>query len=300
MRNEDEYKIKEYLYKQLDRMSGAINDTEVLDDLLRRIWLEIRWKEKRANSRMSVQWLSVAAVIIILLGISLYPVLVNKQADSDQLIRFSAVDGSQAKTILPDGTMVYLNANSTLSYKLSEWKKSRGVRLQGEAWFEVEKSENKTFQVHTNEYTIEVLGTKFNVSAYDSLSQVVTTLAEGAVGIRKQVSNGFSTLAVLEPGEQFVYDKVTGKYALKSVRPFDYNLWYKRKLIFSNSNFGEVVTKFEQRYGVSIEVVHPELLHLHFDGTFVDEKLEEALDIIQLTMPVEYMIQNDTIVITKK
>lgn len=117
-----------------------------------------------------------------------------------ELVTLETEVGQQARTVLPDGSTVLLNACSKLTYSLGEWRKARGVQLEGEAIFDVKHKNGKPFYVHTRHYDIRVLGTNFNVSSYAEEAEDIVTLKNGKVEIDVE---GIVENAVLVPGGKF-------------------------------------------------------------------------------------------------
>ena len=129
-------------------------------------------------------WMKVAAILVIGVLIGSIVVKFFDRMDDDTMYFTSvAPQGSVSQMILPDSTIIYLNAGSEIKYKIGENQKKREVFLNGEAWFQVTKIENRPFVVHTNYYDVNVLGTEFNVKTYEADSLVETTLEKGCVFI---------------------------------------------------------------------------------------------------------------------
>jgi len=263
-------------------------------------------EKKKADKRKGLlirirRFRAVAASVLIIVSLTLAGYLLNDSYLIQQNnVLISGVSGTISTAVLPDSSIVYLNANSEIRYNLKTWSKQREVYLNGEVFFEVTHDKTKPFVVHSSRYDIEVLGTRFNVKDYQDESEVVTTLNEGKVRISKTDECGEFKPVILEPDEQLIFDRRNCSYHIEKVNSELESAWKDNKLILQNSNFGELVIKLERKYGVKIEVLDSELFHYHYDGTIINETIDEVLAIIALTMPIDYSIMDEKISIRKK
>lgn len=210
-----------------------------------------------------------------------------------------APKGSVSQTILADSTIVYLNAGSQIRYSPESKNNEREIFLEGEAWFDVTFITDKPFVVHTPMYDVNVTGTRFNVKSYKEDSRIVTTLEEGEVVISSSDQFKLAENIKLKPGEQVVYDKNMHSIIVKDVDPKRFTAWKENKLIFINMNMKELITLFERKYGVDIEVDDKDVLKYHYTGTIKHESILEILEIIKHTLPIQYEIDGQKIRITK-
>lgn len=250
--------------------------------------------------RSIVNWHRVAAILVI--GLLVANLVVQNFKSAEPLYYSSvAPEGSVSQTILPDGTMIYLNAGSELKYKVNEDAKKREVFLKGEAWFEVEKNEKKPFIVHTPYYKVQVLGTQFNVKTYEDEDRIITTLEEGAIRILSSENLNLQEDVNLKPGEQLVYIKSERRLLhRKNVNVQLYSSWKDNKLIFLDMSFGELIRLLERKYGVEIVVDDKSILDDHFTGTIKNETILEILNIVQHTHPIKYSLEGQKVIIQKK
>jgi ferric-dicitrate binding protein FerR (iron transport regulator) len=202
--------------------------------------------------------------------------------------------------VLPDNTIVYLNAGSQLKYAIEEQNGKREVFLEGEAWFDVTQNEKKPFVVHTSFYDVNVTGTQFNVKAYKNDAEITTTLEEGSVQITSSENFKLPENIALRPGEQLVYSSAKKAIDVKNVETRMFTAWKDNKLIFINMNLKELFVVLERKYGVDFQVTNNVILDYHYDGTIKDESILEVLDLLKETLPVKYKIENQTVLITKK
>jgi ferric-dicitrate binding protein FerR (iron transport regulator) len=202
--------------------------------------------------------------------------------------------------VLPDNSIVYLNAGSQLKYAVEGQSGKREVFLDGEAWFDVTKNEKKPFVVHTSFYDVNVTGTQFNVKAYKNDEEITTTLEEGSVQITSSENFNLSENVVLRPGEQLIYSSLKKAIGVKNVETRMFTAWKDNKLIFINMNLKELFVVLERKYGVEIQVTNNLILNYHYDGTIKNETILEVLDLLKETLPIKYKIDGQTILITKK
>ncbi len=268
-------------------------------------WLKFLLNIRKVHQQNIFSFLTTRQIIyrfaaILIIGV-LFGVLVTKYISKHEpgYITSVAPAGSVAQLILADSSLVYLNANSELRYSPETTNKKREVFLKGEAWFQVEKNKQKPFIVHTQYYDVQVTGTQFNVKSYPSDPEITTTLEEGQVEICSSKNFKLTRNIKLQPGEQIVLDKNSKKLFVQNVNTQLFTSWKDNKLIFLNMNLKELIVLLERRYGVDIEVFDNDILTYHYTGTIKNESILDILEIIQHTLPIEYKIENQKIIIIK-
>ena len=205
--------------------------------------------------------------------------------------------GKIFKVILSDGTKVWLNADTKISFpqKFLATEDTRTVVLDGEAFFEVAHNKDKPFIVKSNDLEIEVLGTRFNVSSYASSHQISTTLVEGSVKI-KNSKDSIAEL-ILKPSYQAAFNKNTEKLEVFKVNTTDFTAWMDNKVLFRNEAFKDLILKIERTYNVSIINQIPELEDERFTGEFDKESIEDIIKTFSSRLDFTYKIENKTITI---
>ena len=189
---------------------------------------------------------------------------------------------------LPDGTLVYLNSESTLSYPSRFDNDTRNVTLQGEAYFEVAKNPEKKFIVSTSHQSqIEVLGTHFNVEAYEKEDRISATLVEGKIGFIYK-SNDVSKKVLMDPGQKLVYDSKDNKVQLYATSGESEIAWKEGKIIFRNTPLEEGLRMLEKRYNVEFIIKNDRLKGDSFTGTFTNQRLERILEYFQLSSQIRW------------
>lgn len=195
--------------------------------------------------------------------------------------------GMRSDLILPDGTKVWLNAGSKLSYPVIFDSKNREVRLIGEAYFEVKKDKKWRFRVIARDLDIQVTGTTFNCNAYLENDQIQTALIEGQVIVTNEKTKLFK---VLSPGELATLSRKDQLLTTTKTDLEKHIAWKNGKLLFKDDKMGTVLEKLQRWYNVDFEIVDKEISDYIYTATFIDESLDQALKMLSLSAPVSYTI----------
>lgn len=202
--------------------------------------------------------------------------------------------GGQYQVILPDGSKVWLNSESSLQYPVAFPENERKVVLTGEAYFEVVKNHKKPFKVEILHQNIEVLGTQFNVSAYTNQANLKTTLIEGSV----KVSVATDKPLMLKPGEQAQTDIIPNNQSRiisKKVDVDEIVAWKNGDFIFANSNITDVMKQIERWYDVEI-VYEGKVTTDKFYGIISrSKKLGDVLNLLETAGTVQFNVTGNTI-----
>ena len=290
---EDDYKNKvteEILKLWKNTLNTAIENKEnsqLLDKIHHRIALE----ESKTIARQFTLYrnlLKVAAILITGLIISTF-FLYTKQEKQFNLATIETVTtpyGARTNFKLPDGSEVWMNSGSTLTFP-KQYGVVRNVVLSGQAFFEVVKN-GKPFQVKTNLGVIEVMGTSFDVKAYTD-EPFETTLVEGSV----KVSNNTNQIAPLKPNQQSTITPAN-EMSVKEVNTELSTSWREGKLMFVKEPFANVARDLERWYNVKIELHGEKLKKLGYTGTIEMETFSEVLELINATTPIKYKFDKNT------
>lgn len=311
----DYLKVKEWFrddnaYKHIEKLiSDDWDETDTIETLIEipvtqmyekvttGIWPHEKEKSKHILFRNT--FLRVAAALII--GVFIGVLATNDFSEKKPVYyTLRSPQGSVSEMTLPDGTIIFLNAGSQIKYTSEEKANVREVFLDGEAWFDVEKNEEKPFIVHTPFYNVQVLGTQFNVKAYKEEETVATTLEKGSVLVTSSNNFKLKEDIKLKPGGQLIYNKTKNIIQLKTVETRLFTSWKDNELIFIETTFGDLVKLLERRYGVKIAVTDKSILNDHYTGTLKNETILEILEIIKHTQPIRYKIEGQKIIIQKK
>ena len=209
----------------------------------------------------------------------------------DNIVEVTAPYGARTNFTLPDGSSVWLNSGSTISYP-HKFKKERSVTLLGEAFFDVKK-DSKSFIVSTHYGDVEVKGTAFNLKAFAN-DIFETTLERGFVLVKSKKSK---RNVLLKPGMQAVDDQKELK--VFQVETELYTSWKDGKLIFRNEYLPDVARKLERWYNIKINIAEDEnLSEIWFTGTIEFESISEVLELIKTTSSINYFYNEKTRTIT--
>jgi transmembrane sensor len=208
----------------------------------------------------------------------------------------STKEGEKAHIFLPDSTEVVLNSGSTIHYDGNFNKKERIVELSGEAYFDVSTNSQKPFIVKLGRMNVIATGTRFNIFSYSNEDRIETTLEEGVV----QVSILGTDPITMRSGQQVVYFMKTNKVQLSEVATDTYLSWKENKLRFNDTPFEEVLRRIGRKYNVTFEITNRDLLSLKYTATFIDESIEEVMQMLKTVSPITYKIYNLTSVNDKQ
>ncbi|MBR9855918.1 MAG: DUF4974 domain-containing protein [Algicola sp.] len=209
--------------------------------------------------------------------------------------------GRKFELSLTDGTVVHINAGSSLKYPVKFIDGlDRDVYLEGEAYFEVAHRSDQPFKVHMDGVGVEVLGTQFNVTAFPENIQTDVVLVEGSVKLTNQISlpNKQGTELLLEPGQIGIYTKNTDKMTSQAVITDVYTRWVDGELIFRNLTFAEMLKKLERHFNVPI--ISGEGLVAReetFSANFGKESLDNVFAYLKEIYDLEYTIQDNKVII---
>ncbi|GGF04933.1 FecR family protein [Flavobacterium limi] len=207
--------------------------------------------------------------------------------------------GKTFKLILSDGTVVSLNSGTTLRYpEQFGVNGKRTVYLTGEAFFEVAKDKEHPFIVNVNQAAIEVLGTKFNVSAYPENPSVNSVLVEGSIQMYE--TENTSNAVLLKPNQMATWQNNSKKITTKLVDPAFYSAWTKGELAFNDTPFSTIIKIIQRAYDVEIINKNSDLGKQNFTGTIKisDSSIENILDLLKRDTPFDYTIEQNKITIT--
>lgn len=197
---------------------------------------------------------------------------------------------------LPDGSKVWLNKNSWLSYNQKFGKRTRQVNLKGEGYFEVNRDERRPFIVKMqNNLDIKVLGTTFNACNYPSLNKAEVILRSGSV----QVSdNGRNEYVILKPNQKFTWNEGTAE--ISSVNAMNCCRWFEHRLVFDNVKLKDILENLSHKYQTEISLNVGNLADKHMSMTIRDESVEDILDILTTLLPIRWRYQGAEIIIENK
>ncbi len=277
-------------------------------------------------------WLKIAAIFVFAFLLGGGSMIYFKKSVSspyaDNYISMEAPLGSKSVITLPDGTKVWLNAGTKLRYKSDYGVKIREVLLDGEAYFVVAKNKQKPFIVKTSDINIKALGTSFNVKAYHNESTIETTLEEGIVRIDAidPKKGNISDPIILKPNQKAVFSKLNSETAVNSSSAHPQQApklavqtpreeiktleilpvtdirtctsWKDTRWVIRHEKLSDLVVKLERRYAVDFTFADEEIKEYVFNGTLLEESLEQVLEVIQMAAPIDYSISHNNVTLT--
>lgn len=268
------------------------------------------------NYRKWIGW-AAAVTIFSLSGFWFYSQRTEREQPEIAVIKTINVPyGSIAQVSLPDGTTVRLNAGSHFTYPSVFSGTQREVNLEGEGFFEVTKNAKKPFLVHTEGFTVEVLGTVFNVKAYHDDKYTETTLLRGKVQV--ELADDPEKKVILSPHEKLTINnrQYTGKQQAAAITAkvkyevstlpvstgdtYPENAWTENKIMFANSAFEDVALQMERKYNVHMVFTDEALKKEQLSGVLENETLETALNYLKQIVTLQTKTQRDTVYLAYK
>ncbi len=262
---------------------------------------------------------AAAAVLIVAIGTLMAGTLFNKKdtktlAATKEINEVSTRKGSKSKIQLPDGSVVWLNAGSKLTYNKEYGQQIREVTLTGEGFFDVMKNKEKPFIIHTSNINIKVLGTAFNVKAYPEDKQTETSLIRGRIEVT--INNRPNDKIILSPNEKLIVENESfinkdtdisnDAPPAISINKLKHNAvdssvaetqWVDNKLVFDDESFAELAIRMERWYDVVIEINDPQLQQKRMTGNFEKETINQAIDALKEMIPFRHEQTGNKIII---
>lgn len=261
-----------------------------------------RFSSKKTKKKTYYYTAIVASVMMPFLLLYFYSSFSNNDliVNTTNYLKFgtrtvSTEHGGFKTVILPDGSTIVLNANSSISYPKEFTDSLRKVTLIGEAFFDIKRNINKPFIVEAENLKIKVLGTSFNVKSYPKDEKIETTLVTGKVEVHKQ--NIEQNPIVLEPSERAVFDKKKSNIKVDKVDSNRIVAWQDGKLIFDNTPLKQVVLDLNRKYDVEFVIQSDSLLQYKYTGEFDNLELEEVLELLKISSPINYKYEENKIML---
>ncbi|MDR1201726.1 MAG: FecR domain-containing protein [Tannerellaceae bacterium] len=267
--------------------------------ILNSIKSEITGENVPARKRSAIhRWLPYAASALLCLSIGAASYLYVKEKTTTDVREYTilADKGQRSTILLPDGSKVWLNSHTKISYSNDYGKAQRNVSLTGEAYFEVAKDSNCPFIVNAGEMEVKVLGTTFNIRAYAEDKEIVATLFSGKI----EASIG-NTSVILRPDQYASFNRDERRLtAHASNNPSYAKMWRDNELAFKSQTFGEIAIILNRIYNVHLEFKSEKIKQYRFSGVIKNNSLDNVIEIISLTAPIVYESKGDTIILSEK
>lgn len=262
-----------------DRNETFVFDTQVA-------WSKVDQKTKGSKiiriERPRYSFLKIAAVLLVVAIAGYFVVENNRVRPSDEnLVELSSAIDAYQEYILPDGTLVKLNANSTLKLAPDFGQVNRTVTLIGEANFDVVRNESLPFKIQAGNAQVKVLGTSFNLTTYPN-QDIELNVSEGSVEFSSLKNDNVKENVV--KGQMAFMDKEGLKIKKDSIKNTNYSGWWTRKFEYENTSLAEVIDDLEDSYWVKIEF-NSEISGCPITGTYENKSIKEIVDLIDATFP---------------
>ena len=293
-KNEEDIEgLKESMETEWNETNHSNTNKERLSQILDNLHLHINMNSGKANvfHNFYRAFSKVAVVLIIpaLITIAVLSYLtINSPEKTESWAEIYSPVGSRTKFQLPDGTQGWLNSGSSIKYPVN-FMSHRNVELSGEAWIDVVHLESKDFRVITPFFDVKVVGTQFNVIAYDDESTAGVILERGKVLV---LGKDEEIKGELNPDQQLVFNKPTNEFIKTKVDSKSYTSWKDGILIFRNVPMAEIAKRLERKYNTEIILHGDSLKSSIFRATFQDESLDEICKMLSTVAPIKYKIHD--------
>lgn len=288
-------------------------------------WNRLRkriWGGKTKTYRISALRYAAVATVALLIGLGGRNLFLSNAITKDTLIEVPS--GSKSRIVLPDGTSVWLNSSTKLTYTEDFGKTNRTIYLDGEGYFEVTKNKQLPFEVHAGKARIRVLGTRFDMKAYSTDEKNRVTLLEGSLSIAMNSDKEI----IIVPNEQAVITKGNSNIKVRQVKADDYALWteakketvtseepkidkklprmqipnqtFRNTLFFDEEPLSQIARDLGRAFNVMIELGTNDIAADVYYGDFRNEEsIYQILDVITSSGDIYYEVKDNKIVINK-
>lgn len=291
------------LFEEFRDADGDITDPRLSNEMLSEIRLRAGiGAQKKVHRIWNVRVLRYAAMLLLplLAGFSVYSVMDRRSAERDsvcatQFAEIEAGPGQRASATLPDGTRVWLSSGSKISYSRDFNEHNRDITLSGEAYFDVTRNEKVPFMVNAGDLTVKVLGTEFNVKAYEDATTVSATLVRGSI----EATTPGGTYRQY-PDQKLVFNRANGTTQIIDVEDAgNVASWKDGVLYYDNQTLGEIAEDIHRIYGVNVVFSNPEIAKMKFSGSIPDgySNVSTVLKYISIAASLNCRTEGDIVTI---
>jgi ferric-dicitrate binding protein FerR (iron transport regulator) len=290
---DEEMMVREWLEASAENRRALLKERRLFDMLLLNTSENADGKAVGRRTRIALflkEAVKVAAVAAIMFAACYGYFLKRGHVGDPAMQTVSVPAGQRVNILLPDGTNVWLNARSSLTYPASFDYGERVMTLNGEAYFEVNRDEKRPFIIQTAQGAVEVLGTHFNVDAYVSEDNFETTLMSGSlqVWLNDDPAGGIQ----LTPDQKATLKD--GKLQVVTVSDYTRYRWREGLICFSNASFVDIMRDFEKYYGISVRVKNTKVMRYSYTGKFrFMDGIDYALQVLQKDLRFTYRRDDD-------
>ena len=236
---------------------------------------------------------SLAASILVVAMSVVFLILGDRQIHEYEVV---AERGQKSSVTLPDGSHVWLNSASRITYTSDFNKKNRNITLEGEAYFDVAKNKKIPFVVNASEMSITAVGTEFNVRNYSDEDEVCTTLVEGKV-----IASTLGCDISLTYGQEAVLNRNSGEMSFAVVSDLNHMVpWRSNEMLLDVESLDNLSRILSRMYNVDVYFENDSIKTYTYTGLIRNNSLQNVLELVSNTSPVAYGIYDDKIVFTTK
>ncbi len=276
--------------QELERLDMMLQAASLNDDIIvRSEWNDNAARTSVRRPRLLVRLVAAAAII----AAAMFAGYTFSGRSEEGKCEIVADRGQKSEVFLPDGSRIWLNSGSSISYSTAFGRSDRDIHLSGEAYFEVAKNKRLPFIVSTGDMTVKALGTVFNVCSYADEKEVVT-LVEGSV-----LTSAGDSEAILSPSQRIIYDRASGMLGAPET-VIDRHLvpWKSNEIILDGNTLAEISVMLERMYNVDVKFASDCIKDYSYTGKIPNNSLKNILDLISGTTPVTYNIHDNIITFT--
>lgn len=265
-------------------------------------------KKKDTRGAKKKRNFPLAAAVVLFVGLAFSVLFIMSQFESGQVentvtkatftpqnITKSTPKGRKFRMNLNDGSFVHMNSVSTIIYPNRFADNNREIEIQGEAYFDIHRDENRPFIIKVKEYSVEVLGTSFNIEAYEDEDDFSVTVESGTVKVN--LGNKGEGSTILEKGQKLVYNPITNVTEIFDVKSDVAISWRQGILRFDSTPLGKVEKTIERWYGIDLVINNSDLYKKTITGTHLNENLKSVIETLTFATGSEYKVRNNSIVI---
>ncbi|UYQ91705.1 FecR domain-containing protein [Chitinophaga horti] len=309
LRNDADLRARFQLLQQYFTAS-SVHSAANTEQALERTLLKIRaGREETPVRKLRWKWMAAAALVagVLVTAVMMWPRAhvrneLALNAPSDTVNWLSRQNGKATRAVieLADGSKVWLNADSKLQYPPVFGKNSREVYLTGEAFFNVAPGADRPFVVHLSQGIVKVLGTSFNVRAYEN-EPVQTSVTTGKVAFipRYGSADGLPDTILITPDEKVTYRQQSGDLTKEVTSAEDEKAWTEGRLVFKDVALEDICLELERTFGKTVKFESEEPRSFRLTGSFKDNSLQDILYYLARSKPFRYSITDSLVLISE-
>ncbi len=277
-------------YYHIFLASEAIIDRKTTEEALHAVKMRVKKKRNKVSIGIWIQRISAILLIPALLSIW----YISTKEYPLTYIETQMSPGMTGHIQLSDGSEIWLNSNSKIKYPTTFSSNERRVILSGEAYFSVKKDSKRKFIVEADNTSIEVLGTQFNIDAYENADRITTTLVSGSIRMLCPDKQGNNNITLMSPNQQLTYDRKSRTTQIQTISSRKDTSWKDGQIILRDTPLEDVLWMLSKRFNVDFEIKDKKLNNSSFTGTFDNQSLERVLEYFKISSNINYKIKYTT------